>query len=336
MVDFDFLSETLAGDEIKQTSGQTSSVFWSRPEAGVILFEPINGYQQQVIISVAVHGNETAPIEIVNRLISAILSNQYLLKVRLLVVFGNLDAMRQGKRYLNIDLNRLFSDHHLNYESCYETQRAVILQKVVNDFYKVAPDKPRLHFDLHTAIRASQHATFGLLPFLHEGNYQPEMLTWLQSVGLEALVVNHEPAATFSYFTSKQFSAASCTLELGKAKPFGENDVQQFADIEQGIINLITGKANDVNRNMPLSVYKVADVIVKHSEQFRLNIHDDVANFTKFPKGYLLATDFISRTETEVTYQVENQSGYILFPNKKVKNGLRAGLLLVKSNPLLL
>ncbi|GLS91626.1 succinylglutamate desuccinylase [Psychromonas marina] len=332
MVNVDFLSETLAGDEIKQASGQTSSVFWSRPEAGVILFEPVNGYQQQVIISVAVHGNETAPVEIVNRLISAILSNQYLLKVRLLVVFGNLDAMRQGKRYLNIDLNRLFSDHHLNYDSCYETQRAAMLQKVVNDFYKVAPDKPRLHFDLHTAIRASQHATFGLLPFLHEGSYQPEMLTWLQSVGLEALVVNHESAATFSYFTSKQFSANSCTLELGKAKPFGENDLQQFTGIEQGIINLITGKVVDVSGALPLSVYNVADVIIKHSDQFTLNIRDDVANFTEFPKGYLLATDFMSDTETEVIYQVENEPGYILFPNKNVKNGLRAGLLLAKSN----
>lgn len=331
MVNFDFLSETLAGDEVKQKSGQTASTFWARPEAGVITFEPIKGYQQQVIISVAVHGNETAPIEIVNRLISAILSNQYQLKVRLMIVFGNLEAMRQGKRYLNTDLNRLFNDHHLNYKSCYETQRALTLQRIVSDFYAISPDKPRSHFDLHTAIRTSQHATFGLLPFLHSGVYQPEMLTWLQSVGLEALVVNHEPAATFSYFTSKQFSANSCTLELGKAKPFGKNNLQQFADIEQGIINLITGKVVDVKRSMPLSIYKVADVIVKRSDQFKLNIRDDVANFTEFPKGYLLATDFMSETETEVTYQIENESGYILFPNKKVKNGLRAGLLLVKS-----
>jgi succinylglutamate desuccinylase len=332
MVNVDFLSETLAGDEIKQASGQTASIYWTRPEAGVILFEPINGYQQNVVISVAVHGNETAPIEIVNRLISEILDNQYLLKVRLLVVFGNLAAMRQGKRYLNVDLNRLFSDHHLNYESCYETQRAATLQKVVTDFYTVSANKPRLHFDLHTAIRASQHATFGLLPYLHTGTYKPEMITWLQSVGLEALVVNHEPAATFSYFTSKQLFADSCTLELGKAKPFGENDLQQFVGIEQGIINLITGKANDVNSDIPLSVYKVADVIVKHSEQFRLNVRDDIANFTEFTKGYLLATDYSSETEKEVTYQVENESGYILFPNKNVKNGLRAGLILVKSN----
>jgi len=323
---FDFLAETLAGDDIKTYSGDTLSVCWSRPEPGVIVFEPKRGYSQNIIISAAIHGNETAPIEIVNQLINAILNNQYQLNVRLMVMLGNLDAMRQGERYVNVDLNRLFSDHYLQYESCYETKRAQRLQTIVADFYMTDPDKPRLHFDLHTAIRASRHVAFGLLPYLQSGRYQTEMIHWMQSVGLEALVVNHAPAATFSYFTSHKFSANSCTLELGKAKPFGENDLQQFLGIDQGLINLVTGNAVNVNHYIPITVYKVADVITKKSDSFKLNVADDVENFTAFSKGYVIASDI------DACYKVEQDKGYILFPNRHVKTGLRAGLLLVKAD----
>jgi len=328
---FDFLAETLLGDEIKVRSGNTANIHWSRPEPGVMVFEPIAGYSENIIISVAVHGNETAPIEIVNRLISAILNNEYPLNVRLMVIFGNLQAMRQGERYLLVDMNRLFSDHYLRYVSSYETKRAATLQKVVSDFYAKDLNKPRYHFDLHTAIRSSHHIAFGLLPHLASGGYQPAMLNWLKNVGLEALVINHAPAATFSYFTSQQFSANSCTLELGKALPFGENDLEKFSGIDTGLVNLITGQGS-ARKNAPLMVYKVADVIIKHSDQFKLNVADDVANFTEFPKGYVVASDYITTSGEQVSYQVQEQSEYILFPNRKVKNGLRAGLLLVKSD----
>ena len=332
---FDFLAQTLAGDAISSPSGSTEHIHWSRPEPGVMVFEPIAGYSENIVISAAVHGNETAPIEIVNRLITALLNDEYALNVRLMVILGNLDAMRQGERYLLVDMNRLFSDHYLHYQSCYETQRAATLQRVVSDFYGKDVNKPRYHFDLHTAIRSSHHIAFGLLPYLASSRYQPAMLNWLQSVGLEALVVNHAPAATFSYFTSHQFSAHSCTLELGKAKPFGENDLQQFSGIDNGLINLITGSvvvaSNVSGNNAPLTVYKVADVIIKHSDQFTLNVADDVPNFSEFAQGYVIATDYVAESGEKVSYQVQQQSEYILFPNRKVKNGLRAGLLLAKA-----
>ncbi|MFT6924959.1 MAG: succinylglutamate desuccinylase [Psychromonas sp.] len=323
---FDFLAETLAGDEIIDASGETGDVAWSRPEPGVMIFEPSCGYSQNIIISAAIHGNETAPIEIINRLIGDILNHQYPLKVRLMVIFGNLEAMRKGERYLKVDLNRLFSDHYLQHECCYETKRAATLQQLVANFYSIGPDKPRAHFDLHTAIRASRHIAFGLLPYQASGCYQATMITWLQSVGLEALVVNHAPAATFSYFSSHQFGANSCTLELGKAKPFGQNDLQQFSGINQGLINLITEQTPDTSIGNTLTVYKVAEVISKRSEQFILNVADDAANFTAFPKGFILASD------RDVKYQVKAENGYILFPNNKVKIGFRAGLLLSKAD----
>lgn len=329
---FDFLAETLAGDNVETRCGTTSEIHWFRPEVGVMIFEPKGGYEKNIVISVAIHGNETAPIEIINHLITAILSHQYTLNVRLMVILGNVEAMRSNERYLNVDLNRLFSDHYLRYEPCYETKRAAILQQVVSNFYAIAPEKPKFHFDLHTAIRASRHVAFGLLPYRADNTFQSEMITWLQSVGLEALVVNHAPAATFSYFSSHQFGANSCTLELGKAMPFGQNNLQQFSGIDKGLIDLITEKKLESILNDTISVYKVADVIIKLSDQFSLNVSDDAENFTEFPKGYVIASDYAANTNSQVNYTVKNESGYILFPNANVKNGLRAGLLLAKSD----
>jgi succinylglutamate desuccinylase len=321
---FDFLAETIKSDQVILKSGQTKTLTWHRPSAGVIALEPKISCTKSIVISVGIHGNETAPIEIVSELVTALLMDKQPLKVRLLVIIGNLEAMRRGKRYLAIDLNRLFSGHYLDHETCYETQRAKSLQQVMQDFYSVTPENIKFHFDLHTAIRASHHKTFGLLPYLKSARYDNELLTWFQSIGLEAVVVNQDPAATFSYFSRNEFGAASCTLELGKAKPFAENDLQEFTGIKQGLIDLLSGQRNNLSTGAALKVYKVAEVLIKSSEQFKLNVADDVKNFTPFTKGYVLTCD------GETQSIVQQKVGYILFPNNHVRVGFRAGLFLKK------
>jgi len=322
---FDFLAETIKSDHISVTSGKTETLSWSRPAPGVITFEPNAATDKSVVISVGVHGNETAPIEIVSALVNHLIAGKRLLKVRLLVIIGNLEAMRQGQRYLTIDMNRLFSDHYLQHGSCYETQRAQQLQEIMQDFYGAAQRHRNLHFDLHTAIRTSQHLRFGLLPYLDNGQYDPHMIDWLQNIGLEAVVINHAPAATFSYFSSNQCDAASCTLELGKASPFGHNDLQQFTGIKQGLVNLISGQKPPLSSSSELQVYKVAKVLTKSSEQFKLNLDEQVKNFTAFNKGFILYEDHKNQ------YPIQQETAYILFPNNHVKVGFRAGLLLQKA-----
>lgn len=325
---FNFLEETLRGEKTNLESGQTARLSWTRPTEGVIVFEPKKASDKSVVISVGIHGNETAPIEIVAEFINRLLKDQYPLKVRLLVIIGNVEAMRAGKRYLQIDMNRLFNGNHKNHQDCYETQRAEQLESIMTEFYEAAPEHKKFHFDLHTAIRASHHTRFGLLPYLSEGEYNPSMLTWLRTVGLEALVINHAPTSTFSYFSSHQFSASSCTLELGKANPFTQNDLQQFTGIEQGLINLISNQSRQTPSTHDLKIYKVAEVLTKSSEQFTLHIDDDVKNFTAFNKNFILAS------EGKKHHAVKQETGYILFPNKHVKIGFRAGLLLQKAEEL--
>ncbi len=59
------------------------------------------------------HGNETAPIELLLQLTHDLSCGRQPLTQALLIVFGNLPAIRAARRYLHNDLNRLFGGRHL-------------------------------------------------------------------------------------------------------------------------------------------------------------------------------------------------------------------------------
>jgi succinylglutamate desuccinylase len=68
----------------------------------------------------------------------------------------------------------------------------------------------------------------------------------------------------------------------------------------------------------------VAREIIKHSDSFHLHLPADIENFSELSKGYLLAEDL-----AEMRWVVEEEGARIIFPNPRVKNGLRAGILIV-------
>lgn len=321
---FDFLQMTLSGREPLEHSGSNFNLRWQWLAQGVLQLEPLHGYRKNVVLSAGIHGNETAPIELLAALVSDLLYGKRRLKVRLLVILGSPTAMVSGERYQQIDLNRLFSGRYAQFPACAETARAELLEQLVRDFYDQSNEGERLHFDLHTAIRESHHQRFGLLPYTDNGLYSRKMLDWLHHSGIEALVINQAPSCTFSYFTSQHCQAESCTLELGKARPFGQNDLNQFALINQGLLSLITGINLLPYAAEPIKVYRVTQELKKISEQFRLNFPESVKNFTRFSVGDVLARD------GEITYQVQQPQEWVLFPNADVRPGLRAGLMVVQ------
>lgn len=343
---FDFLSTTLNGCQSDQQSGETKQLVWQWLEEGVLLLEPkisstktssnsgrLDKELDSVLLSAGVHGNETAPIEILNSIINDLICGDLDLRVRLLVMLGNINAMKSGERYLELDLNRLFSGQHTKFPDCAETQRAKQLEEVVRTFFEQASHGCRFHFDMHTAIRESHHQRFALLPYKEskngktQGIYSRIMFDWLSSAGIEAMVVNQAPSGTFSYFSSHYCFADSCTLELGKAKPFGKNDLSQFERINRGVRSMIRhGMASDHKEadRSDVKVYQVTQQLTKLTESFELNFSDSVKNFTSFQCGEILAQD------GDITYQVEQPEEWVLFPNAKVRPGLRAGLMLVQ------
>ena len=322
-----FLAITLKQQAPVITSGTIGEIDWHWLDHGIMVIEPNKvevSHIGHVLLSAGIHGNETAPIELLDQLAEDLLNGRLKLNVKLMLILGNPDAIRNGERYNDIDLNRLFSQHHQNYPPCAETLRAEQLEALTTQFFESAKGR-KLHFDLHTAIRESHHVRFAVFPYHENAKYSRQMCDWLSSAEVEAIVLNQDPSATFSYYSSEYCGADSCTLELGKAKPFGQNDLSQFEGINNGLRLLVSqGLPTSSPTNVKLKVYQVSQQLTKLSENFAMNFSDDVKNFTAFEQGEVLAVD------GDTTYRVQQPTEWVLFPNPKVRPGLRAGLMLVQ------
>jgi succinylglutamate desuccinylase len=317
----DFLAFCLAGKQPPVASGTAASgVLWTWQGEGVLLLEPAaQPATHSVIASAGIHGDETAPIEMLSRLVADIASGKAALAARVLVILGNIGAMRAGVRYADDDLNRLFSGRHASLPSSAEAPRAAELERAARGFFE-GVTRPKWHIDMHTAIRASVFEQFALLPYTG-APLSRAMFDWLRDARLQAVLLHREKGNTFTHFTAEQCGALACTLELGKVRPFGQNDLARFAASDAALRRLVAGSAPV--EDAPLRVFTVVAQIDKQSEAFVLNVAADVPNFTAFPAGAELARD------GDYTYRVTHDEERIVFPNPKVKPGLRAGLMVV-------
>lgn len=297
---------------------------------GIIAFSPPSPGNKQIVLSCGIHGNETAPIEICDNLVQRILTGQLELRHRVLFIFGNLPAMDIAQRFVEENLNRLFCGAHSEPADgvSYERTRAKQLETSVTDFYQQSPqgDKvERYHYDLHTAIRTSKNEKFAVYPHLHGKAHNKEQLQFLLACGINTILLSGSPTTTFSYFSSVNFAAHAFTVELGKVKPFGHNDMSRFAQVQDCLQKLICGQTIAIKPfdNADYHIYRVNQVINKHQVDFRLNFADDLPNFSVFARDELLAE------ESGQQYKAQYEGEAVVFPNADVALGQRALLTVI-------
>jgi succinylglutamate desuccinylase len=305
-------------------------------DTGILLIEPdqllASGANKNIIISSGIHGNETAPIELVQQLVSDIINDKIQVKQRTLFVIGNPVSMNIAKRFKNENLNRLFCGKYQTIQPCYEKYRAEKLEQYVTDFFAgkdseitMNEQADNYHYDLHTAIRDSKYEKFAIYPYQADKKWDKEQLSFMKACGVNTILFGHAPSGTFSYFSSANFSAHAFTVELGKVKPFGENNMPDFSDMYETLTLLISAqkirlKAFD---NHDFTLFNVLADITKQTDNFKLLVNDSVKNFTNYPIGTKLSSD------DEGDYLTTKEGESIVFPNAGVGKGQRAALMLV-------
>jgi len=329
----DFLSETLNDLQpppATNTETLDDGVIVNRHALGIISFTPINAANSQLLIfSAAVHGNETAPIEVCNQIVNDIFEGKVEVTRPTLFILGNPPSMRIGERFVEENLNRLFLGKHSakGKEQNLETQRAALLEIEVDNFIKAHPNHQGiLHFDLHTAIRGSHREKFALYPFVPERTPPTQLLAFMCAADVHTVLLQATPAGTFSALTSVKYGAESVTIELGSVKPFGQNDLTRYQGIHTLLVQLLEGREHHISEQEAESVdlFEVCHEIINTGDSFELNIAEDVWNFAPFEQDSLIWKD------NDQEYRVTEATQYIVFPNSKVPKGQRAGLMLQK------
>ena len=322
------LPETFSFTTEHQASNTSSKI--SVLDTGIIVFEPIDRKStKDIVLSCAVHGNETAPIEICADLVKQLIKGELFLAERVLFLFGNPASMNIAERFVEENLNRLFSGAHSEGGIVNkERTRAKTLENAVRKFFTghgLDEKRERFHYDLHTAIRGSKNDKFAVYPFRHGQPWKKSQLAFLSACGVNTILLSHSPTTTFSYFSSNEFGADAFTVELGKVKPFGQNDMSSFADVKTTLTKFVSGQALALKAYQAedFNIFEIDQTINREHEDFVLHFSDDAENFTDFPVGYVLATD------GKIEHKVRTQGEAIIFPNANVALGQRA-LLTVK------
>jgi succinylglutamate desuccinylase len=292
---------------------------------GALEVRPAEGQDNgmDLLLSAGIHGNETAPIELLDELLHEVARGDLKVRARVLFLFGNPEAIRHGERYLKHDVNRMFNGRHQQY-SGNEALRAHELERLASTFFSV-PERTRLHYDLHTAIRGSRIEQFALYPFRQDCEPSPVELARLRDAGMQAVLLQNKTSITFTAYTREQLAAEAFTLELGKARPFGQNQQVDLSRLGVKLSQLISGSEPPQTVVLEgLQLFRVSREIIKHTDAFQLHLAASVENFTELDHGMLLADDGPGKR-----WKVEEQGARIIFPNPKVANGLRAGILVV-------
>lgn len=271
-----------------------------------------------LILSCGVHGDERAPVQVLQQLLTE-LQSRTLMPVRpCLVIFANLLALEEKRRFLRHNLNRLFGapQRVLGYEG----ERVVALEQHCRDFAEMYG--PGWHLDLHATIKPSRHPHFALRPHCADPQgarqYDPRWPATLAQAGFTALVQQNTPAHTFAHFSSSQLGYASFTLECGD---IAGSDTQAAAPLERLLRPLLTAPELPEGSER-LQVYPVAVDLIKQHPDFRFLVDEKSDNFTPFAAGTPIAQDGAT------THFAPDGGGTLLFANSQVPVGDRAGLLL--------
>ncbi|MGF1720995.1 succinylglutamate desuccinylase [Vibrio kyushuensis] len=300
-----------------------SGVIFKLHQRGVLEVTPAQYSEQtkNVIVSCGIHGDETSPMEIVDKIVTDILSGFQAVSERCLFIIAHPEATNQHTRFIEENLNRLFDEK--DHASSREVTIADSLKVLVAGFYRNTHVETRWHLDLHCAIRESKHYSFAVSPKTRHPVRSRALFDFVEQSHIEAVIFSNSPASTFSWFSAENFSAQALTIELGQVAPIGENELEKLVAFDLSLRDLIAASEPEHLAKKAI-MYRVSRTIVRLHEEFNFLFDDNVENFTSFKHGEVFGYD------GEKPLMAKNEDEAIVFPNRHVVVGQRAALMVCK------
>ena len=319
----DTLDMTCSNDPVSVTT--SAGVTIKRWERGVIEVLPSSARatDKHVLVSAGVHGNETAPLEMMDHWVNDIVAGKLDVGCHCLFIIAHPQAINRHTRFIETNLNRLFDAH--NDEATLESTIAQRLKHYTDTFFLNTPRESRWHFDLHCSIRDSKHVSFAVSPRSRHETRHADLMRFLSVAHIEALILSNAPSSTYSWYSAEHHAAQALTIELGKVNRLGENNLARFEAFMNAMSDVIAGQDNESTRSTASPVvYRVTRTLMRLSEDFNFLFQDDVPNFTSFVHGEVFGHD------GEKPLMAQNEHEAIVFPNPKVAIGQRAALMVCK------
>ncbi|WP_234495816.1 succinylglutamate desuccinylase [Vibrio maritimus] len=275
---------------------------------------------EHIIISCGIHGDETAPMELVDKMVDDIASGFLKLKARCLFIIAHPEATNRHTRFIDENLNRLFG----NKERAVNREVAIAkhLKQLVEAFYQDTAVARRWHLDLHCAIRESKHYSFVVSPKTRHAVRSKALFDYVASAHMDAVLLSNAPSSTFSWFSAENYGAQALTMELGRVARIGENDLEKLLAFDLATRDLLAAEQPEHLAKAPI-MYRVSRTIVRHHDDFDFLFDDNVENFTEFKHGEVFGHD------GDKPLMAKNDHEAIVFPNRKVTIGQRAALMVV-------
>lgn len=274
---------------------------------------------KHIVISCGIHGDETAPMELMDKILADIETGFQPIKERLLLIVAHPEATNAHTRFIEANLNRLFDAKA--HEPSKELAIADMLKERVTEFFAGTQESQRWHFDLHSAIRDSRFYTFAVSPKTRHPVRSKALMDFVQNAHMEAILFSNAPSSTFSWYTGETFSAQALTIELGRVAKFGDNNHSKLVAFDLALRDLIANSESEHLPRKPL-MYRVSRTIVRIHEDFDFLFDDDIANFTSFKHGEVFGHD------GDKPLMAKNEGEAIVFPNRNVEIGQRAALMI--------
>ncbi len=251
------------------------------------------------VIIAGIHGNEACG----QKAFQEILPKLKIEKGRVFFIYGNPQALKNKKRFINHDLNRLFKDGRTlsrQEKISYEYQRVLIIKKYLK--------KATALLDIH----ASQ--TPRSKPFIICEPKSYKLAACLPTDTIISGFDKFEPGGT-DYFMNRLGKNGVC-LECGYT-----GDISATKIAETGIINFLktTGHLSRKVKTQNKKYFKVSSLYRTKTKKFRLT--KNFQDFEIIKAGQIIGIDGSEKI-------IANQNGLILFARKRDLIGAEAFLLI--------